>query len=109
VKNSERRRIKRIKLSQKTALTVNKVREVREQFQNDGAELGADVVSALSNRHLKNILLNPERFENLFAGYELPRLAKDELFDRGPGHFVQIRDDKNEIVATFGNEKEKAS
>jgi hypothetical protein len=82
VNKTEKLRIKRIKINQKAAKTLKKIKLNGQAITGTGRELGLAIVQSLTKRQLKHILLQPERFTSAFPEAELPRLAEDELFER---------------------------
>ncbi len=79
-KRHEKDRIKAEHLRQKLAQTYKKVVNIMDYISGKTrAEAAVEIVEKLSNKHLKRIVSNPKRFEDLSPEGDLARLAKDKL------------------------------
>ena len=81
MKNTEKLRIRRIKIQQKVAKTIRKAKEYAASIADTGPELNLAIVRFLTPRQLKQVVLLPKNFERAF-GEDFPRLAESELIDR---------------------------
>ena len=80
----EKKRVAQITANQKVAQTLNVVGDKIDALFPDisGPELGVAIVQTLTNRQLKHVLQQSEKFNKLFPKEDLVRIATDELFDR---------------------------
>jgi len=81
MKNAEKLRIRRIKNNQKVAKTLKEAKEYADTLTVTGTELGMELVSRMTRRQLKHVLLLPERFEWAFLDADMKRLAESQLID----------------------------